>query len=182
MKRLPIILITTILLTTSILHSCEGESCPPNAMAYAKFTLVNQNGTAVAPTVPTSIIGQITTDVTVYDTLDNGEIVERIVKDSLINDTLINKESKMSTFKVPLSYSDQTSFIISYNGEQEDYITIKHSNIPYFMSVDCGTMMFHEATEVTHSNGIDSIVIINPNIDNYEKENFRIYYTVSDTQ
>lgn len=182
MKRLPIIFIAITLLGTLILNSCEGESCPPNAMAYAKFTMVNQHGTAVAPTVPTSIIGQITTDVTVYDTLENGEIIERIVKDSVINDTLINKESNLSTFKVPLSYDDQTTFIINYNGEQQDYITIKHRNIPYFMSVDCGTMMFHEATEVTHSNGIDSIVTINANIDNYEKENFRIYFTVSDTQ
>lgn len=182
MKKLPVIFILISLVATLFLHSCEGESCPPNALAYAKFTLVNQHGTAVAPTVPTSIIGQITTDVTVYDTLDNGEIIERIVEDSIINDTLINKESNMSTFKIPLSYSDQTSFIINYNGEQQDYITIKHRNIPYFMSVDCGTMMFHEATEVTHSYGIDSIVIINPNIDNYEKENFRIYFTVADTQ
>ena len=171
MKRLPIIFIAITLLATFILNSCEGESCPPNAMAYAKFTMVNQHGTAVAPTVPTSIIGQITTDVTVYDTLENGEIIERIVEDSVINDTLINKESNLST-----------TFIINYNGEQQDYITIKHRNIPYFMSVDCGTMMFHEATEVTHSNGIDSIVTINANIDNYEKENFRIYFTVSDTQ
>ena len=42
--------------------------------------------------------------------------------------------------------------------------------------------MFNEATEVSQSNGIESIVIINPNIDNYEKENFRIYFTVADTQ
>lgn len=182
MKKLPVILISITLLAIFFMYSCEGESCPPNAMAYAKFSMVSQDGTAVASTVPTSIIGQITADVTVYDTLDNGEIIERIVEDSIINDTLVNKESNMSTFKVPLSYSDQTTFIIDYNGEQQDYITIKHRNTPYFSSVDCGTMMFHEATEVTHSNGIDSIVIINPNIDNYEKENFRIYFTVSDTQ
>lgn len=182
MKRLPIIFIIFTFAAIFMLNGCEGEVCPPNAMAYAKFTMVNQHGTAVAPTVPTSIIGQITTDVTVYDTLDNGEIIERIVEDSIISDTLINKESKMSTFKVPLSYSDETTFIISYDGEQQDYITIKHRNIPYFMSVDCGAMMFHEATEVTHSYGIDSVVIVNPNIDNYEKENFRIYFTVSDTQ
>ena len=182
MKRLPAIFIAIILLATFFLNSCEGESCPPNALAYAKFTLVNQHGKAVAPTVPASIIGQMTADITVYDTLDNGQIVERIVEDSIISDTLINKESNMSTFKVPLSYSNETTLIIDLNGEQQDYITIKHNNIPYFMSVDCGTMMFHEATEVTHSYGIDSIEIINPNIDNYEKENFRIYYTVADTQ
>lgn len=182
MRRLPAIFIAIILLATFILNGCEGESCPPNALAYAKFSMVSQNGTAVAPTVPTSIIGQIVTDATVYDTLDNGEITERVVTDSIIRDTIVNKESNLSTFKVPLSYSDETTFIINYDGQQEDYITIKHRNIPYFMSVDCGTMMFHEATEVSHSNGIDSIVIINPNIDNYEKENFRIYFTVADTQ
>ena len=146
----------------------------------AKFTMVNQHGTAVAPTVPTSIIGQITTDVTVYDTLDNGEIVERIVEDSVINDTLINKESSLSTFKVPLSYSDQTTFIINYNGEQQDYITIKHRNIPYFMSVDCGTMMFYEVTGAESTTRmLDSLVITNPNIDNNEKENFKIYFTIA---
>ena len=182
MNRLPVIFISLTLLSAPILNSCEGENCPPNAMAYAKFSMVNQNGTAIAPTVPTSIIGQMTADVTVYDTLDNGQIVERIVEDSLISDTLINRENNMNTFKVPLSYSNQTVFIIDYDGEEQDYITIKHNNIPYFMSVDCGTMMFHETTEVTHSNGIDSIKIINPNIDNYEKENFRIYYTVPDNQ
>ena len=182
MNRYPILFIVITLFATIVLNSCEGESCPPNALAYAKFSMVNQHGVAVSSTVATSIIGQMTTDVTVYDTLENGEIIERIVTDSIINDTLINKESNMSSFKVPLSYSDKTTFIIDYDGQQQDYITIKHRNITYFMSVDCGTMMFHEATEVTHSNGIDSIIIVNPNIDNYEKDNFRIYFTVSDTQ
>ena len=93
MKRLPIIFITITLLATLILNSCEGESCPPNAMAYAKFTMVNQHGTAVAPTVPTSIIRLLTTDVTFYETLGNGAIEERIVENYVFNDTLINKES-----------------------------------------------------------------------------------------
>ena len=42
--------------------------------------------------------------------------------------------------------------------------------------------MFQEAKEVTHSNGIDSIVKINAKIDNYEKENFRIYITDYDNK
>lgn len=181
MKKLPYIFIQ-IILSAALLSSCETESCPPNAMAYAHFTMVDQHGTPVAPTVPTSVIGQVITDVVVYDTLDNGEIKQTIVKDSVINDTIINKDSKLSTFKVPLSYYDKTSFIIDYDGKQKDKIEITHKNIPYFMSLDCGTMMFHEVTGVTHSNGIDSIIITNPNIDNYEKENFKIYFTVADSQ
>lgn len=181
MRTIPVIILSLIIATICF-YSCEGETCPPNSMAYAKFTMVNQNGVQVSPTVPTSIIGQIITDVIVYDTLDNGDIVERIVEDSVINDTIINKESNMSTFKVPLSYYDETTFIIDYNGEQKDYITVKHNNIPYFMSIDCGTMMFYEVTDVSHSNGIDSVIIVNPNVDNYEKDNFKIYFTVSDSQ
>lgn len=181
MKKLPLI-ISIIILFTFGLYSCEEDSCPPNALAYAHFSLVNQKGNAISIIVPTSIIGQIKTDVTVYDTLPDGSIKESVVLDSIISDTLINKESNMSSFSVPLSYSDETSFIIDYNGMQKDYITVKHRNIPYFMNVDCGTMMFHEVTEVSHSNGIDSIITINPNIDNYEKENFKIYFTVSDNQ
>lgn len=181
MKKLPLILSLTIL-SAIFMNSCETEGCPPNAMAYAKFSMVSQYGTPVTPTVPTSIIGQIVTDVIVYDTLDNGEIVQTIVEDSIINDTIINKDSKLSSFKVPLSYYDKTTFIIDYDGSQKDLIEISHRNIPYFMNIDCGTMMFHEVTGVSHSNGIDSIVITNPNIDNYEKENFKIYFTVADSQ
>lgn len=171
-----------IILFAVFLNSCETENCPPNAMAYAKFSMVSQNGTPVTPTVPTSVIGQIVTDVIVYDTLDNGEIKQTLVKDSVINDTIINKDTKLSTFKVPLSYYEKTSFIIDYDGKQKDRIEITHKNKPYFMNIDCGTMMFHEVTGVSHSNGIDSVVIVNPNIDNYEKENFKIYFTITDSQ
>lgn len=181
MKKLPLIF-SLIILSAIFMNSCEVENCPPNSMAYATFTMVSQYGTPVSPTMPTSVIGQIITDVIRYDTLESGEIKEVLVEDSVINDTIINKDSKLSTFKVPLSYYDKTTFIIDYDGKQKDKIEITHTNKPYFMNIDCGTMMFHEVTGVSHSNGIDSIVTINPNIDNYEKENFKIYYTVADTQ
>ncbi len=181
MNKLHLIL-SMILFSAVVLNSCETESCPPNAMAYAVFSMVNQNGKPITPTVPTSVIGQVVADITVRDTLENGDIIETMVKDSVINDTIINKDSKLSMFKVPLSYYDKTSFIIDYNGKQKDKIEITHRNIPYVMDIECGTMMFHEVTDATHSNGIDSIVIVNPNIDNYEKENFKIYFTVTDSQ
>ena len=181
MKKTPVLL-SIILLITTLFQACEVENCPPNALSFAHFAFVNQHGKELTSSVPTSIYGVIKTDVTINKELPDGTVVEEIVKDSIIRDTLINKQSNLSSFNVPLSYGDETTFIIDYDGEREDIINIKHRNIPYFLNIDCGTMMFHEVTEVTASNGIDSIQIINPNIDNYEKENFKIYFTVADNQ
>ena len=181
MKKIPFI-VCVILLLSGFFQACEVENCPPNALSFAHFTLVDQHGRQIATSVPTSIYGAIKTDVVVKKQLPSGEIVEEIVRDSLIKDTLINKEQNMKSFKVPLSYAEETQFIIDYDGKQQDYITVKHRNVPYFLNIDCGTMMFHEVTGVTASQGIDSIQIINPNVDNYEKENFKIYFTVADNQ
>ena len=50
------------------------------------------------------------------------------------------------------------------------------------MNLDCGTMMFYEVTSAESTTRmLDSLVITNPNIDNNEKENFKIYFTVTDT-
>ncbi len=181
MKKIPV-LFSLFLLITALFQSCEVENCPPNALSFAHFTLVDQYGRQLVTSVPTSIYGAIKTDVTIKKELPDGSIVEEIVRDSVIKDTLINKEQNLKSFKVPLSYDDETMYIIDYDGKQQDYITVKHRNIPYFLNIDCGTMMFHEVTEVSASQGIDSIKIINPNIDNYEKENFKIYFTVADNQ
>ena len=181
MKKIPVIVGLFILLT-ALFQSCEVENCPPNALSFAHFTLVDQYGRQLATTVPTSVYGTTKADVVIQGTLPDGSIGDVTVHDSLLIDTLINKESNLKSFKVPLSYGEETTYIIDYDGKQRDYIRLKHRNIPYFMNIDCGTMMYHEVTEATVSQGIDSIIIINPNIDNYEKENFKIYFTVADNQ
>ena len=181
MKKIPV-LFSLVLLLAGLFQACEVENCPPNALSYAHFTLVDQYGRQISTNVPTSIIGTIQTDVVIKEKQPDGSFIDKVVEDSIIRDTLINKEQNMKSFKVPLSYTDETKFIIDYDGKQHDNITIKHRNIPYFLNVDCGHMMFHEVTEVLTSQGIDSIQITNPNIDNYEKENFKIYFTVTDNQ
>ncbi len=90
------------------------ENCPPNALSFAHFTLVDQYGRQLVTSVPTSIYGAIKTDVTIKKELPDGSIVEEIVRDSVIKDTLINKEQNLKSFKVPLSYDDETMYIIVY--------------------------------------------------------------------
>lgn len=182
MKKLPFIL-GILLLTALFFPACEVENCPPNTISYLKFTFANQQGKAVKIIDTTTVIGMIYTDVTVYDTLDDGTIKEKIVYDSLIHDTIINREAGAESFKVPLSYSNETHFILAYLHARPDTIHISHRNVPYFMNLDCGTMMFYEIQQVTSTrHQLDSLQIINSNIDNNEKENIKIYFTVTDTE
>lgn len=161
MKKLSVIF-CVMFLSAFFFPACEVENCPPNALAFAHFSFVDQYGRAVAYTDTLTVVGQI----------DSG--------DSTINDTLINRETKVSELSLPLSYGTQTRFVLSYNGRTQDVITIDHRNIPYFMNLDCGTMMFYEVTNAeTTTRMLDSLVITNPNIDNNEKENFKIYFTIA---
>lgn len=179
MKKLPVIV--CILLAFLCIPACEVEECPPNALSFAKFQLVNQYGQAISYLDTLSVIGQIKADVTRYDTLADGTLKEVVVHDSLISDTLVNRETNVSTLSIPLSYDDETIITLVYNNTYKDQFTIHHRNIPYFLNLDCGTMMFYEVTGVTPDQirMMDSIVITNPNIDNNEKENFKLYFTAA---
>lgn len=164
MRKL-LVIFNVMLLSVCLFPACEVENCPPNSLAYAYFSFVDQNGSSISYTDTLTVIGQI----------DSG--------DSTINDTLINSEPDVSELSLPLSYGDQTRFLLYYNGiRRPDIITITHRNIPYFMNLDCGAMMFYEVTGAESTTRVlDSLVIVNTNIDNNEKENFKIYFTVTDT-
>ena len=146
MKKLPIVLGILLVAVVSFFPACEVENCPPNALAYAQFAFVDQYGRSVQYTDTLTVIGQLeTADTTIYD-------------------TLINKSTNTSTLSLPLSYGEQTRFILQYANRQRDIL------------------MFYEVTNAeTTTRMLDSLVITNPNIDNYEKENFKIYFTISDT-
>lgn len=176
MKRLPLIL-SIILSVCLLIPACEVENCPPNTLSYAHFTFVDQNGRGIQITDTVTVVGQAYADV------ENPS--GQTVQDSLLSDTIINRETGVQSLQLPLSYADETRFIISYHTRQRAYagsdtIRIKHKNIPYFTNLDCGTMMFYTVTEASFTHHqLDSMVITNPNIDNNEKENFKIYFTVS---
>lgn len=164
MKKLPIVSGLLLVAGLSFFPACEVENCPPNALAYAQFNFVDQHDKAVQYTDTLTVIGQLET------------------ADTLIYDTLINKSTNTSSLSLPLSYGDQTRFIFQYGNRQRDIITVNHRNIPYFINLDCGTMMFYEVTSAEATTRmLDSLVITNPNIDNYEKENFKVYFTVTAT-
>ena len=168
MKRLPVIF-CILALAGLLVPGCEVENCPPNALSYLHFSLVDQNGRTFNTSDTITIVGQTTSS------------------DTLVSDTLINQEAAASSFSLPLSYDAYTQFVFIYHALDVGYvgrdtIRIDHRNIPYFTNLDCGSMMFYEVTKVENTrHRLDSLTITNPNIDNNEKENFKIYFTVLDT-
>ena len=85
----------------------------------------------------------------------------------------------MSSFSLPLSYTSKTTYTIHYNEKLKDVIEITHRNIPFISDIECGTMMFYQVENINYTtNSLDSVVIVNPDINNEEKRNFNIYYTI----
>ena len=79
MKKLPV-LYSLILLISFLFQACEVENCPPNALSFAHFTLVDQHGRQLTTSVPTSIIGVIKEDIVIKKQLPDGTVIEETNK------------------------------------------------------------------------------------------------------
>jgi hypothetical protein len=93
--------------------------------------------------------------------------------------TLLNRGANVSTMSLPLRYTaDSTQLILNY-GEAytKDTITLRHTNTPYFLSMDCGYQMKQVITgrEFTR-NQIDTIYISNPEAGIYGTENLKLIF------
>lgn len=178
MKRLPFLLIALIF-TCFIFNGCNNNLCPLTTVALAHFDFLDgATHKQVTMTGDAVITGFTRADVTVYDTI-NGIAVPRIVKDSLLNDTLFNKPT--TSMSLPLSYNTSTTYVIHYTNSMRDTIMLQYSNIPFLDNIDCGTIMFHKVNSISYTTHVlDSITIVNKDISNEEKSNFNIYYTATE--
>lgn len=138
---------------------CTSLDCPLNNTTYTKYRLM----------------GNITTlkdTMTIYTTKTEGT-----------DSVLINKDVKVDSFILPMSYhqpEDVFYFEIRNQENQvfKDTVTVKKEDFSHFESVDCNPAFFHTITEVkTTHNLIDSIVINNKDV-NYDasKPHFYIYF------
>ncbi len=180
MKKLPVIILLFLTFTGALMQGCGESDCPLTTTSFARFEFLDgATHSAVKFTEPVTVTGFIIADVVVRDTLANGTITETLVKDSLLNDTVYNKaESYMS---LPLSYTSKTTYVMHYTEKMRDTIEVTHQNIPYLSNIECGTMMFYKVESIRYTtNHLDSIVTVNPDINNEEKRNFNIYYTVTE--
>ncbi len=138
---------------------CTSLDCPLNNTTYTKYRLM----------------GNITT---LKDTMTIST-----TKTEGTDSVLINKDVKVDSFILPMSYhqpEDVFYFEIRNQENQvfKDTVTVKKEDFSHFESVDCNPAFFHTITEVkTTHNLIDSIVINNKDV-NYDasKAHFYIYF------
>ena len=84
---------------------------------------------------------------------------------------------------IPLSYTNQTTYVMHYTETMRDTIEVTHKNIPYVSDIECGAMMFYEIEKLRYTtNALDSVTLVNPKITNEETTNFNIYYRASDAE
>lgn len=103
--------------------------------------------------------------------LDNLTI-QGLGSDSL----LLDNASNISSIALPLrNDQNETVFLLTTNNRQET-LTIHHQNKQHFISLACGCFVYHTIEDI-RSEGvlIDSIEVLNSNIENYTQDNIRIH-------
>ena len=94
-------------------------------------------------------------------------------KDSIV----INHIEDAQLLQIPMSYTNECDTVIfHYEGNFTDTLYMEHLNIPYYISMECGTVMYHKLTGLRHTNSlIDSAAILNDYINFDYNENIKIY-------
>lgn len=91
--------------------------------------------------------------------------------------TVVNHLTASTELALPMCYTQETDTVILHFAElADDTLFIEHTNIPYFISMDCGTGMYHELKAVRHTtNFVDSAAIVYPHINFDAHENIKLY-------
>ena len=146
----------TIVLPGFLYSSCNnGNDCVIDNVSYARFNFYDKTNTSIKLNATITVTAAGTDSV------------------------LVNQESDATGLELPVSYTGLIdTFIVKYTDLMRDTIFMTHTNIPYFISMDCGMAMYHlvEDVKCTHY-AIDSIKLVNPQINFDTNENFKIYYS-----
>ena len=173
--------------------SCDSNDCFQSALSYGYYGFYNGNRKLIklsdTLTVATSL-GHATQYT--YQN-DSNTIISLTPIDSLLQegytvstatilrkDTLINKQYGAQYMELPLCYTqEEDTFYLTYSKRLADTIRIKHKNTPYFVSMDCGTVMHFTLLDIQHTHHlIDSIKIVDPKITNSLRENVKLFFNV----
>ena len=148
-----------------LLTGCSSEAeCPLNSISLARFNFLDSQTHAGVKLTN----GATVTGITVSD--GKAEV-----------DTVFNKAESYMT--VPLSYTDQTTYVIHYTETMRDTIELKHKNRPFVSDIECPAMMFFKVEDIRYTtNALDSVKLVNPEITNEEKVNFHIYYRAASAE
>ena len=167
--------------------SCSSIDCPMNNTVYTKYGLYKSDGTV--------------------DTLKDTLTVITLQRIGDQDPVALNRSVNTTGMDIPISYQgdeDVLYFLRSFPYRYEttvineegievdtilnltlyvtDTVTVVKTNRKHFESIDCTPSFFHTINNVKYTrNGIDSIVINNPEVNyNASKEHFRVYFKSRD--
>ena len=91
---------------------------------------------------------------------------------------IINRMTEVSTISLPLRYTaDSTEFVFRYTAHLTDTLVIRHTNTPYFVSMDCGYQMKQSITGERHTQRyLDSVYVSQPETSINGTENIQLFY------
>lgn len=154
--------VTALLLIAfaTIIGSCDsGYDCGIEKTSYnrIKFYNIDNNNIENEYKFP---------DVLTVSLVVNG-------KDSIV----INHLKGANNLQLPISYTQECDTVVFfYENEATDTLFVKHENIPYFISMECGLAMYHRLQSVEHTDAfIDSVAIINDYVNFDNNENIKLY-------
>jgi len=124
--------------------SCSEEAdCSATARAMVQCNLYKINP-------ETQLVTKDTLDVLTVTALGTDSVI-------------INGQTNVSDVSLPLQFdADSTALIFQYGqeGERKDTVIIRHTNTPYFLSMDCGYQMKQHITAVSWTSALlDSISV-----------------------
>lgn len=134
---------------------CADTECTTTNTAYVHYGFYSQSGSHI------SITGAVTVTAAGTDSV------------------LINQESGLSAMELPLRYtSTRDTFVVRYSDTMIDSVYVEHENIPHFISMDCGMGMYYHIAGVSSTHyAIDSIKLVNQDVNYDAAEHIKIYYT-----
>lgn len=151
------LLIASVCALSFSIVACESGDCMLSSESYCSMAFVNGQDKAVK----------------LQDTLTVSSTADVVI---------INRKLGATGMDIPLSYTALVdTFFLQYNSLFADTLWVEHQNLPYFSSMDCGTVMHYKLQGIKSTNNlIDSVRITDSEVTNMLKQNVKIYFTVND--
>lgn len=155
-------ILATIAVASTIAACDNGSDCNINNVSYNRIQLyTTTDGGGNTQTGKYSYPNALTVKMVINGT------------DSIV----INNLTGASELQLPVSYTHECDTVVfEYEEGSTDTLYVGHSNIPYFISTDCGMAMYHKLTTLQYTgNMIDSAAINDPTINFSWHENIKLY-------
>jgi len=156
-KRKVVLPISLLIICGAVICSCGGEDCVINNTVTATMTFYLSDGNAC----------QVNDTLTVTVVRADGDSV------------VLNRKKGATGLTFPLGYTNACDTFIFRFARMgvADSVFIRHDNHPWFISLDCGTAMFHTITgaDCTH-HLMQSVQIKDAEINYDAKENVQIVF------